>query len=114
MSDENPADFPNRPKHTYPGIDSFFAAEPEWADEYDDVVERVVRADGELSRKNRELIILAYTAITGRADVCQNHIEAAFEHGASSGEVRQTIQLAGHIGGALSLVTGAKALDGLD
>ena len=111
---EDTEEFPNQPKQSYPGLDDFFQANEEWAEAYDPLVDYVVRQDNALSKKNKELIITAFCASDGRVDACRNHIESAYEHGASVPEIHQTIQLAAHIGGALSMVTGAKALDQLD
>lgn len=103
-------EFLEKRDYSYPGLPEFFDADPEWASRYDDLADLVLRSDEEMSRKTRELIIVAFAAAKGRKDACKRHISLARDHGASDGELHETIQLASHAGGAWSMTTGAAAL----
>lgn len=114
MAEDSGEDYVNRREYTYPGFAAFFEGDPEWAERYDALAERVLRQDGELSRVTRELIIVAFAAADGRVDACVNHMATAEKHGATRTQLHETVQLSAHVGGAWSMVTGAKALDRLD
>lgn len=98
-------------EYDYPGLKQFFEADTEYAERYDGVAEHVLRNDSELDRKTRELIIVAFACSNGRVGPCERHLRLALKYGASELEVYQTIQLAGHVGGAWSIVTGSKAFE---
>jgi alkylhydroperoxidase/carboxymuconolactone decarboxylase family protein YurZ len=114
MADDIGEDYVDRRDYTYPGFAAFFEGDSEWAERYDALAEHVLRQDGELSRLTRELIIVAFAASDGRLDACVNHMSAAEQYGATRAQLHQTVQLAAHVGGAWSMVTGAKALEELD
>lgn len=114
MAEDSGDEYVNRREYTYPGFGAFFSGDPEWAERYDALAERVLRRDGELARLTRELIIVAFAAADGRVDACVNHMRAARTHGATREQLHQTVQLAAHVGGAWSMVTGAKALEALE
>ncbi|MFB6311039.1 MAG: carboxymuconolactone decarboxylase family protein [Salinirussus sp.] len=114
MGENSGDDYLERRDYTYPGFGAFFDGDPEWAERYDALAEQVLRRDGDLSRLMRELIIVAFAAADGRVDACVNHMRAAQNHGATREQLHQTIQLAAHVGGAWSMVTGAKALEELN
>lgn len=104
--------------HSYDGWEQFFDSDPEWARRYDEFAEYVIRRDCEpeegLSRKIRELLIVAFAADGGHVDVCRNHVLKAHEHGATEAEIHQTIQLAAVEGSNVSMLVGAEAMEGLD
>lgn len=97
-------------EYTYAGIEAFFDSDLEYARRYDDHAAHVIRSDEGLSRKIRELILVAMACVEGRVDPCINHIRDARAHGATDQEVVRTIQLAGFAGPAWGIKTGSEAL----
>lgn len=115
--DDKPTSEGMRAKRDYSygkGSGIIYDADPEWARRYDQLAEYVLRADDELSRKNRELIIIAFAAAKDNPEACRNHIAAALKYGSSFEEIVQTIELASRIGGAWVTITAGKALVDLD
>lgn len=104
--------------HSYDGWEAFFDEDPEWARRYDEFAEYVIRRDCDsgdgLSRKMRELLIVAFSADGGYVDVCKNHMRKAYEHGATRAEIHQTVQVAAVEGSNVSMLTGAEAMKGLE
>lgn len=104
--------------HSYEGWAEFCNADPEWAERYNEFAEYVLRRDCDpeegLSRKIRELLIVAFAADGGHVDVCSNHMMKAIDCGATMPEIRDTIQLAAVEGSNVSMLTGAAAMEGLD
>lgn len=100
--------------HSYEGWAEFFDEDPEWASRYNEFAEYVLRRDCEadegLSRKIRELLIVAFSANGGHVDVCRNHMRKAHDYGATKAEVHQTIQLAAVEGSNVSMLVGAEAM----
>ena len=100
--------------NTYEGWAEFFDAEPEWASRYDEFAEYVLRRDCDpeegLSRKLRELLVVAFSADGGHVNVCRNHVRKAHEHGATEAEIHQTIQLAAFEGSNAAMLVGAEAM----
>lgn len=91
-----------------------YNADPEYARRYDAYAEHVLRRDDALSRKNRELIIIAFAASEGQVEACRNHIASAIKHGATLDEIFQTFQLTSRLAGAWSSVTAAEAINSLE
>lgn len=114
MSDDTVSgeDYVDRRGYEYPGMAAVFDADPEWSERYDAMAEYNLRRDDEagLSRKTRELIIVAYGLTQMEVAPVVKHIEEAYEHGASDEEVLQTFQLAHHLGGAWTVSTFGEAL----
>jgi alkylhydroperoxidase/carboxymuconolactone decarboxylase family protein YurZ len=104
--------------HSYEGWAAFCDADPEWAERYNEFVEYVLRRDCDpeegLSRKIRELLIVAFAAEGGHVDVCANHMAKASDYGATRAEIHQTIQLAAVEGSNVSMLVGSEAMAGLD
>jgi alkylhydroperoxidase/carboxymuconolactone decarboxylase family protein YurZ len=102
----------------YDGWEAYFDEDPEWAERYNEFAEYVLRRDCDpedgLSRKIRELLIIAFSADAGHTDICRNHIDKAHEHGATKAEIHQTIQLAAVEGSNASMLVGAEAMQALD
>ena len=77
--------------HSYDGWEAFFDEDFEWARRYDEFAEYVLRRDCDpeegLSRKMRELLIVAFSADGGYVNVCENHMRKAYEHGATRAEI---------------------------
>lgn len=96
-----------------PGLKEVWGADPEYARIYDRLSEYTIRGDDALSRKHRELFIVGFAATQNRYVICRNHIEDAYEYGATDAELLQMLQLATHIGGAPTMLTAAQALDEL-
>lgn len=103
---------------SYDGWEAFFDEDPEWAERYNAYAEYVLRRDCDpeegLSRKIRELLIVAFCADGGHLDACTNHMEKAHEHGATRAEIHQTIQLTAIEGSNASMLVGAEAMKNLD
>ena len=71
-------------------------------------------APGALDPKTKELIALAI-GIAARCDGClAYHAKAALKHGATRGEIVDTIGVAVYMGGGPSMIYGAEALDVFD
>lgn len=104
--------------HSYAGWEAFFDEDPEWARRYDEFAEYVIRRDCDpedgLSRKMRELLIVAFSADGGHVDVCENHMRKAHEYGATKAEIHQTVQVAAVEGSNVSMLTGAEAMKDLE
>lgn len=104
-------------EHSYEGWEAFFNEDPEWARRYDEFVEYVIRRDCDpengLSRKMRELLIVAFSADGGHVDVCKNHMRKAREYGATEAEIHQTVQVAAVEGSNVSMLIGAEAMKDL-
>jgi alkylhydroperoxidase/carboxymuconolactone decarboxylase family protein YurZ len=104
--------------HSYDGWEEFCNEDPEWAERYNEFVEYVLRQDCDpedgLSRKIRELLIIAFAADGGHVEICRNHMVKAHEHGATEAEIHQTIQLTAVEGSNASMLVGAEAMEGLD
>ena len=100
--------------HGYEGWAEFLNEDPEWVSRYDAFAEYILRRDCDpeegLSRKLRELLVIAFSADGGHVDVCRNHIRKAYEHGATEAEIHQTIQLAAFEGSNAAMLVGAEAM----
>lgn len=105
-------------EHMYEGWEEFFDEDPEWAERYNEFAEYVLRQDCEpeegLSRKIRELLIIAFTADGGHVGACANHMLKAHKHGATKKEIHQVIQLAAVEGSNAAMLIGAEAMKDLD
>lgn len=109
-------EYVDRRGYEYDGMDRVFAADPTWTEMYDEMAEYNLRRDDEegLSRKTRELIIVAYGLTQMEVEPVRNHVLEAYEHGATDAEILQTFQLANHLGGAWTIAKFGEVLDGLD
>lgn len=97
-------------EYTHDGMEEFFDSDLEYAAKYDALAGHVIRSDDELSRKTRELILVALACAKDQVDPCADHIRDALAHGATDDEIVETIQLASLAGGAWGIKTGSKAL----
>ncbi|MFC7133269.1 MULTISPECIES: carboxymuconolactone decarboxylase family protein [Salinibaculum] len=97
-------------EYTHDGIEEFFDSDLAYAAKYDALAGHVIRSDDGLSRKTRELILIALACAEDKVDPCADHIRDALNHGATDDEVVKTIQLAGLAGSAWGIKTGSEAL----
>lgn len=75
---------------------------------------RAATAQGALDPKTKELIALA-VGIDARCDGCIGfHVKSAILHGATRGEIAETVAMCVYMGGGPSLMYGAKALAAFD
>lgn len=71
---------------------------------------RAALADGELSRKTKELMALAL-GVAARCDACIGfHVQALVKLGATRQEVDETLAVATYMGGGPSLMYAARAV----
>lgn len=77
-------------------------------------LEKKAFSDGEISRKNKELMALAISIVTKCEPCIEWHIQQAHINGASDKEIYETIDVAIEMGGGPAVAYSRFALNALD